>query len=467
MKRKVIIQFLLSMSTLAILIVIVNYTALYFLAGGPAFENGRTAAFAERFTHDFGQRIALQGGRPYVTQEGLKELDHQRAWIQILDESGAEAFAYHKPPHALTHYSPSEIAFFYKYAVQDFTVFISRVEDNGYHWSYMIGFPAETVAKYFLYISPKNVQTFFPNGLYILVGVTLGGTLIIGYLFARRLSRPVRTVIDAIRELADGRYELRLTPKGIYKDVYRSLLHLSSTLSSLRQHRDRVDRMREEWIAGLSHDLKTPLSSIKGYGEVLAETSYDLSPDERTGYAVTIVRNAVYMEALLDDLRLTSQLKHNLLPMDKRESDVVRLLQETVILLLNSPEGEDRTISFDANPQTILLSFDAKLLQRAFLNLLFNALVHNPAGTQVQVAVSGDESGVRVVIADNGVGISKEDMAKLFDRYYRGTNTAASHQGSGLGLAIARQIIEAHDGKVEVESRLGHGTTIIVHFPQT
>nr|WP_239551022.1 HAMP domain-containing sensor histidine kinase [Paenibacillus elgii] len=225
--------------------------------------------------------------------------------------------------------------------------------------------------------------------------------------------------------------------------------------------------MREEWIAGLSHDLKTPLSSIKGYGEVLAETSYDLSPDERTGYAATIVRNAVYMEALLDDLRLTSQLKHNLLPMDKRESDVVRLLQETVILLLNSPEGEDRTISFDANPQTILLSFDAKLLQRAFLNLLFNALVHNPAGTQVQVAVSGDESGVRVVIADNGVGISKEDMAKLFDRYYRGTNTAASHQGSGLGLAIARQIIEAHDGKVEVESRLGHGTTIIVHFPQT
>lgn len=467
MKGKIIVQFLLSMSTLAILMLIVNYTALYLLAGGPTWESGRMASYPERFTHDFGTRIVLQDGRPSVTPEGLEELETRGAWIQILDETGTEAFAYRKPAHALSHYSPSELAFFYKYAVNDYTAFISRVEDEGYKWSYMIGYPSDSVVKYFMYISPKNFQTFFPNGLYLLLGITLSGTLIIGYWFARGLSKPVRAVIDAIRELADGRYELRLTPKGLYKDVYRSLLHLASTLSTLQQHRDRTDRMREEWIAGLSHDLKTPLSSIKGYGEVLADTGYGLSPDERTGYAATIVRNAAYMEGLLDDLRLTSQLKHHLLPMEKREGNVVRLLQETVILLLNSPEGQDRTIQFEADAEMIPLSFDTKLLQRAFLNLLFNALVHNPAGTQVQVAVSDSESGVRMVIADNGVGISKEDMAKLFDRYYRGTNTAASHQGSGLGLAIARQIIEAHGGSVEADSLPGHGTTIHIQFSKT
>lgn len=111
----------------------------------------------------------------------------------------------------------------------------------------------------------------------------------------------------------------------------------------------------------------------------------------------------------------------------------------------------------------IIFKFDKLFLQRAFINLIYNSLVHNDENTRISITIDKKDK-IFIYIEDNGKGISKEDLKNLFKKYYRGTNTGESHKGSGLGMAIAKQIIEVHRGQIEVESSLGVGTKITVIF---
>ncbi len=141
------------------------------------------------------------------------------------------------------------------------------------------------------------------------MGTAIAAIVLVGYLFSRWLSNPVWLIIGSIKQLAEGRYQVNLKPKGLYKNVYLSLNHLSQTLYFLAEHRKVTDQLREEWVSNLSHDMKTPLSSIKGYSELLADEEYDLERREQIGFAKVIVRQAAYMEELLQDFKLTFQLK--------------------------------------------------------------------------------------------------------------------------------------------------------------
>lgn len=149
--------------------------------------------------------------------------------------------------------------------------------------------------------------------------------------------------------------------------------------------------------------------------------------------------------------------------MQKEKGNLAELLRDTVINILNDPRYEDRLIHFDCEAEDLVMEFDPHLFKRAFTNLVMNAVMHNPEDTEIWVRARRDE-GILVEISDNGNGISDSDQEKLFHRYYRGTSTNASYDGSGLGLAIAREIIEAHAGKIELESRLGEGTTIRIRL---
>nr|WP_264760844.1 HAMP domain-containing sensor histidine kinase [Aneurinibacillus migulanus] len=224
--------------------------------------------------------------------------------------------------------------------------------------------------------------------------------------------------------------------------------------------------MRDEWVTNLSHDIKTPLASIQGYGEVLADPEYDITVDERRKYAEIIVDKTRYMESLLDDLRLTYQLKNHLLPLNKKEGNIVETLREIIIDLLNDPQYESHKVEFLPKCEQVFLVFDHGFLTRAFTNLIYNAVIHNSQDTRVQIQVTERETAVEIIVEDNGRGIEKEEVEKLFTRYYRGTNTNERHQGSGLGMAIAKQIIEAHQGTIEVKSQVGEGTRICILFPR-
>jgi len=287
--------------------------------------------------------------------------------------------------------------------------------------------------------------------------------LLIGYLFSKRLTQPLNKLIEAIKKLANHEFKHHTKPRGLYKNVFDNLNHLSDQLKSSERERKKLDSMREEWIANISHDIKTPLSSIQGYAEMIKDSDYDFTLNEMREYAGIIEAKSLYIKEVMEDLNLTTRLKNKELSLNKKEVNIVTFLRKIVIDLLNDPKYADRDIQFHVNQEIIIVEIDEILFRRAINNLIYNAIVHNDHDVKIIVSVEKDKY-TNIMIKDNGKGIKKEELDQIFDRYYRGTNTGAAHRGSGLGMAIANDIIKIHDGIIIIHSEVGYGTTIDIQI---
>ena len=189
-------------------------------------------------------------------------------------------------------------------------------------------------------------------------------------------------------------------------------------------------------------------------------------PDRIREYGKIILKNVDYLEKLLNDLRLTWQLDSGGAVCDFRKTPIVRSLRETVIDIVNDPAFSGREIVFECRGPERRICLDPGLFRRAVQNLIINALVHNPPQTRVTVTIeTASEKGILIWIRDNGKGLSAQEQSRLFNRYYRGTNTGEKPEGSGLGLAIAKQIITLHGGWISIESRVGEGTEFCICIP--
>ncbi len=258
-----------------------------------------------------------------------------------------------------------------------------------------------------------------------------------------------------------------LPEKGIFSGVYNALNNMDVEIRHSDQLKEETDRTRREWIANITHDLKTPLSPVKGYAEMLADgTAVDIQTVQE--YGSIILKNVDYAEKLMNDLKLTYQLESGAFPFHPQQVRLVRYLKELVIDIANDPVFSDRDIEFESesNLSEHIAAIDPDLFRRAVGNLVINALVHNPPDTKVTVSVSEDKrKGICISVRDNGVGIDEAEQAELFTRYYRGTNTKEKPEGSGLGLAIAKQIVVLHGGEIKVKSKSGEGTEFSILIP--
>lgn len=405
-----------------------------------------------------------------ISRSLIETVTGKNGWLQVIDSSGREIGSFNKPLEVKTNYTTSEIEWASVNPVKIKKYYFHMIPDvptghpnSKVRLTYVIGIPQPA-------IDLKNVIDF--NLDYFRVGdtpivrsliITLIIALVLGYMFAVRLNRPVVRMTDCITVMADGNYDLDFPKDSFYKDVFKCLEKMSKSLKTAEQERKKLECMREEWITNISHDLKTPLSSIRGYGELLYENGGDFSEDDLRKYIQVVLDKSAYMDALINDLKLTLRLRNENFPMKKEKGNLAELLREVVIDILNDPRYEGRVLHFECEAEDLMLEFDPHLFRRAFTNLVMNAVVHNPEDTEIWVRARRDEKMI-VEICDNGNGISSSEQEMLFHRYYRGTSTNVSHDGSGLGLAIAREIIEAHSGRIELESEPGKGTIIRVQL---
>ena len=297
-------------------------------------------------------------------------------------------------------------------------------------------------------------------------------TILFSFWIGTRFGRPVLYFLKRIEKLAKQDYKplddrkLRNLKTGrlkrkyrVYENIDQSLSELAHTLEANEQKIKQTEKLREDWITGLSHDLKTPLSSIFGYSTMIASDEYDWSDTEIKGFAKTMQEKSTYMNALIEDLTYTYQLKNNAITLNKVDVNLLEFVEMYVSNLvvwkdLQKPQG---SISSQ-------VSIDPKLFERVLDNLVGNAIKHTPEGTKVILKVQQKEGIVQLTIQDEGKGIPKEELENLFNRYYRGTNTTTETSGTGLGLAIAKQLVEAHNGNIFVESD-GNGTNVTITLP--
>ncbi|MBG9754787.1 HAMP domain-containing histidine kinase [Lysinibacillus sphaericus] len=320
--------------------------------------------------------------------------------------------------------------------------------------------------------SYKPFEEPFNKAMILFVSIFFGGhiILLLGVIFlsisiSRQFVRPLVYVISRIERLTQFDYS-DISDKNIhhkksgklkrkfklFQPVEESLNHLSERLDSNERQIKQSEQLREEWITGLSHDLKTPLSSIYGYSTMLASEDYEWTKDEMRIFAQTMQEKATYMDALIQDLTYTYQLKNKAIQLDKV------LLPLTTWLTQFADEQVSVRVYGD-----VMLQADELLLKRIMDNLITNAKKYTPVGTKVMVEAQHTGKEVMLTIADHGPGIPQEELDNLFERYYRGTNTTDDTTGTGLGLAITKQLIDLHNGTISVRSDRD-GTVFILRF---
>lgn len=455
MRKKIALNFLgVALLSILLIILITVGTIYYFFFSKDII----TSDYPPNLTLSFGLYIKEDNDSILVSKEGQELLKKKSAWIQVLDENGNEIYELYKPGDAPNHYSPADIVHYHMYPekIQGYTLFVSNT-GNDNKLSYIIGFPSTTISKHtFEYES--STSSLIIKFILVVFIISISVFLIIGFIFGNKLTTPLLYIIQGVDFLAEDKYIIDYEEKGVYRKVFRSLNKLTETLRINRRERAKIEKMREEWIANISHDLKTPLSSIKGYAEILANKDYEISNKDAIHNSTIILNKANYMEQLIEELRLHEKLKNNALVINKRRGNLTKFLRGTIIEILNHPYYEDRIIHFNPQGENIEFDFDDSLMRRSITNLIFNALVHNNKGTEVFVNIRNQEK-IYIEIKDNGKGINEEDLKNLFNRYYRGTNTE-NHKGSGLGMSIAKEVIDAHGGSIAVESELNKGTTI-------
>lgn len=457
------------LTSVVLIVVIVIFMNILVVSGLFLYQNVFTKyplryadTSAEGITRSFGQEIMVSESGMDITEQGKKALDLNQAWIQILDENGRQVYGYRVPEGAKTKYTPIDIVQNYKYMEEELMsiVFVGESAVNGERYSYLIGFKNPNLERQIFTYDIRKVVRFLQLGILAMLCVDGLIALCIAYLFSKRLTRPLHALIDGIKQLAHKKYDVHYETKGVYKDVFYNVNVLSQELRANEAERKKLDRMKEEWIANITHDIKTPLASIQGYAEMMKDKDYDFTEDELREYAEIIERKSHYLKDLIEDLNLSTRLKNKKLTLNLKSTNLVRLIRNAVIDTLNDTRYGNRNIDFRYSDEMIKMEVDEILIRRAVSNLIYNAIVHNEDDVAVQVSVEKEGDFVRIAVEDHGKGIKEEELERIFDRYYRGTNTGELHKGSGLGMAITHDIVEAHGGRIQVESELNKGTRI-------
>ena len=223
----------------------------------------------------------------------------------------------------------------------------------------------------------------------------------------------------------------------------------------------RLETIRRDFVANVSHELKTPLTAIAGYAETLAAESSDA---QATGFAQTIVENARRMQRLVDDLLDLSRIESGGWQPEPRTVNVESAAREAWTAF--AERAASRGVAFETATNSSSVNTDPDALRQIFTNLYDNALRHTQRGGKIRVVAQSVSGDTVVRVSDTGSGIPAEHLPRIFERFYRvDPGRSRKEGGTGLGLAIVKHLVEAHGGRVEAESELGRGTAILLYFP--
>jgi two-component system phosphate regulon sensor histidine kinase PhoR len=228
----------------------------------------------------------------------------------------------------------------------------------------------------------------------------------------------------------------------------------------------RLEMMHKEFAANVSHELKTPLTTIKGFIEILQQMPADKESNTSENFLKIIEKNVNRMVELIDDLLALSRLERLEGTGIAFESHPLSALLAGAVHIC-SPLATDKNIQITLDcPDTILVKMDPILMEQAIINLVDNAVKYNPENTRVTIGGICQQGRVVITVRDFGAGIDKEHLPKIFNRFYRVDKGRSRNEGgTGLGLAIVKHIVQYHSGKIEVESRRGQGTTFKITIP--
>jgi signal transduction histidine kinase len=282
----------------------------------------------------------------------------------------------------------------------------------------------------------------FPIFLIVLIAIAVSGGV-------RRMTRPMNNLIEAARRIESGDYSAQVPEWGS-----RDIRSVARAFNSMSARLKTVDEQRRSFMADVTHELRTPLSVIRGQAEAIADGVYPAD----AAHLAPILDATQTLDRLVEDLRTLVLTDAGNLVLNREATDLGQLTRDTAESFRSQAELAGVSLTTEIADNLATVEVDPARLRQVISNLLSNAIRHTPSGGSVKVAVSSASDQVTLIVTDTGEGISPDLLAHVFERFVKGPTST----GSGLGLAIAHDIIEAHGGTLTIMSETGKGTVATI-----
>jgi signal transduction histidine kinase len=346
------------------------------------------------------------------------------------------------------------------------SIFGSFVHSNGSRWLVFAEPNPALGAALIFYAQPEPTAGEFFNEFFLrpllfagVLAVLLAALL--AAIIARSVSRPLRTMAGAAEAVARGDYDQHVPLEGP-DEVQR----VAGSFNSMAAQVKATQAAQRDFVANVSHDLKTPLTAISGWSQALLDGAAE-TPEERRRAAETINDEAGRMARLVNELLDLARMESGQLQLTQRRVDLSEIVADVYRSQLPRARAKEIELALDA-PQPLPVLGDPDRLIQVFTNLADNALAYSPPGGEVRLMTRAVDGWVEGVITDTGPGIPDEELPRVFERFYRLEKSRArgeNGRGSGLGLAIVYELVTAHGGQVQVSSEVSRGSAFVVRLP--
>lgn len=389
-----------------------------------------------------------------LDRETISQLDTQHLWAMLLDDKQGIILWKHNTPDELPSvYSLSDIALLSRFYLKDYPT---------YTWKHpkgliILGYPKNSMTKVIGTLSAFEVNKIFWKIIAIIV-FDLLILLLIYFTIDRKTVKSVVNILNAIKSLAVGKL-IHLEEKGALSEIAVQLNKTSDLLEAR-------SIAQENWIAGVSHDVRTPLSIILGYSEQIEQK--DTLPKDVREKAFNIKFQSLRLRNLVNDLNLATRLGSGNITVHQERFYPVSFCRNLLADFLNDVSNENYSleIDIDREMETFLIMGIPDLLQRAFYNLLYNSVKHNPNGCNIYFQLQKADNKVVFVISDDGEGMSVEQFEELQSRsHYLSCNESTLLQQHGLGLYVVQQIIKLHNATILFDCGKSGGFQSTVTIP--
>lgn len=296
------------------------------------------------------------------------------------------------------------------------------------------------------------------NLLLIFVGIfSLIVALVLGRLMSRRLSRPITKAVIFAQEISSGNYQERI----INKDNTKELIQLTDTLNNLADTIEENEIMQRRLTSDVAHELRTPLTTLQSHIEAMLDGIWKPEKHRLEALHSEIVR----ITRIVGDLESLTRFEDRKTVLYKESIDVFNHIKGIVKSM--ELQLKDKDADIEIIGKGVIVEADKDKLSQIFINIISNAIKYIGDKGRIKIKVDEDANWARISIADNGMGICDEDLPHIFDRFYRSDKSRNRETGgSGIGLTIAKALVDAHNGKISVESKLDEGTEFIIKLPK-
>ncbi len=455
---KLIRRFVGIMLLSSVLIIILNSAllAVYTLSQAPNSSPWMTAQEAA-------DNLSQDSNGYVLTEETAIKLQNTNVWAIFIDNAtmNVEWQTDNLPETIPMSYTISDIAGLTRGYIDGYPTFTGEAE-NGLM---VLGYPKDSFWKHMWPSWDYNLIANLPKTFLSVLAINIALIFIIYVTANSKLLKSMKPIVSGIQALSANE-EIHIREKGLLSELAVNINKASDILQTQNRQLRKRETARANWIAGVSHDIRTPLSMVMGYAGQL-ENDVQLSEGNRQKAAV-IVRQSERIRNLINDLNLASRLEYNMQPINLKRQNLIAVIRQVVVDFINMDIDEKYMIEWETDETlaSCTANIDKDLIKRAVSNLIQNCMNHNGQGCHIFVRViAGDNVGT-VVVADDGIGATDQQIEKLnYAPHYMVCDEKTTEQRHGLGLLIVKQIVSAHDGTTTIERSVYGGFSVKFTLP--